>query len=55
MSKKNRIEKLIVRLNKRYKPETKIVILRDGETDPPRPDPETLYIRIVPESYVNME
>lgn len=54
MSKKGKIEQLIARLNKRHKSETRIVLLNEGELVQ-NPDPEILYVRIVPASSVSSE
>lgn len=54
MSKKGKIERLIAKLNRRNRPETKIVVLND-EDIVQNPDPEILYVRIVPESSARRE
>ncbi len=55
MSKRSRISKLLTRWNKRYKPETKIVLLKEDEKIAGLEDPNTLYIRIVAATNINME
>lgn len=52
MFKKGKIDKLMARLSKRYQSETKIVVLNEGAIVQ-NPDPDVLYVKIVPALSVN--
>lgn len=54
MSKKSRINKLLAILNKKYKPETKVVVLEENE-EVANPEQDVIYIKIVSEQNITLK